>query len=51
MHKTSLWIIVVITAAWIGFLFGYAVSSHTGMQERGTEAPATAEAPAAGYGR
>jgi len=36
-----------VTGAWIGFLFGYAVSSHTG------EKPASAEkaAAAGGYGR
>jgi len=52
MNKTSLWIVVVITATWIGFLFGYAVSSHSGTKGRGAEAPAAAEATAAGgYGR
>ncbi len=52
MNKTSLWIVVVITATWIGFLFGYAASSHSGMKGRGAETPAAAEAPAAGgYGR
>ena len=47
MNKTSLWIIIVVTGAWIGFLFGYAVSSHTGAK------PASAEkgAAAGGYGR
>ncbi len=50
MNKTSLWIVVVIAAAWIGFLFGYAASSHSGIKGR-AEAPAATEAPAAGYGR
>ena len=46
MNKTSLWIVIVVTGAWIGFLFGYAVSSHTGVK------PASAEkAAAGGYGR
>lgn len=30
MNKSSLWIVIVVAAAWIGFLMGYAVSSHTG---------------------
>jgi hypothetical protein len=51
MNKTSLWIVIVVTATWIGFLFGYAVSSHSGTKGR-AEAPAAAERPAAGgYGR
>ena len=47
MNKTSLWVVIVVTGAWIGFLFGYAVSSHTGAK------PASAEkaAAAGGYGR
>jgi len=50
MNKTSLWIVVVVTATWIGFLFGYAAASHSGTKGR-AEAPA-AETPAAGgYGR
>ncbi len=44
MNKTSLWIVVVIAAAWIGFLLGYSMSAHTGSKrmELGT--------PAGGYG-
>lgn len=47
MNKTSLWIVVVVTAAWIGFMLGYSMSAHTGAK------PAVAGAPAAasgGYG-
>ncbi len=47
MNKTSLWIVVVVVAAWIGFMLGYSVSAHTGAK------PAQAGAPAAasgGYG-
>ena len=52
MNKTSHWIVVVVTATWIGFLFGYAAASHSGMKGRGAESPAATQAPAAGgYGR
>ena len=52
MHKTSLWIVVVATTAWIGFLFGYAVSSHTGGAKPAAEgAPAAERAGAGGYGQ
>ena len=47
MNKTSLWIVVVVTAAWIGFMLGYSMSAHTGAK------PAQAAAPSAasgGYG-
>jgi len=47
MNKTSLWIVVVVAAAWIGFMLGYSMSAHTGAK------PAQAAAPAAasgGYG-
>ena len=52
MNKTSLWIVVVVAASWIGFLMGYAVSSHTG----GAKTTAGAErapvsAGAGGYGQ
>jgi hypothetical protein len=30
MNKSSLWIVIVVAASWIGFLMGYSVSSHTG---------------------
>jgi hypothetical protein len=51
MNKSNLWLVVVVTAMWIGFLFGYAMSSHTGT--KGTAAaPAAVAAPSAGgYGR
>ena len=51
MNKTNLWIVVVIAAAWIGFLFGYAAASHSGMKGRGAETPVAAPPAAAGYGR
>lgn len=45
MNRNGLWIVVVVTAAWIGFLLGYAMSSHTGVK------PTTAaKAAAGGYG-
>ena len=47
MNKSSLWIVVVVVAAWIGFMLGYSMSVHTGAK------PAQAGAPAAasgGYG-
>jgi hypothetical protein len=47
MNRTGLWIVVAVTAAWIGFLLGYSMSAHTGAK------PAVAGAPAAasgGYG-
>lgn len=49
--RTNLWAVIVMVAAWIGFLLGYAASSHTGTKERGAETPAAVEAPAGGYGR
>ena len=55
MNKTSLWIVVVVTAAWIGFLTGYAVSAHTGSaQSAGLGSEATSKdsgASAGGYGK
>jgi hypothetical protein len=50
--KPSLWIVIVVVATWLGFLFGYAVSSHTGPSQRAA-APVEAEAQAGagGYGR
>jgi hypothetical protein len=50
MNKTSLWIVVVVAAAWIGFLMGYAVSSHTGGKQVVAGKPAGAGADAGGYG-
>ena len=56
MNKTSLWIVVVVTAAWIGFLMGYAVSAHNGgaplAGDHGGEATAKdSGASAGGYGK
>jgi len=48
--RTSLWMVVIIVAAWLSFLFGYAVSSHSVV--KGTPAAAVEAAPSAGgYGR
>jgi len=47
MSKSSLWIVVVVVAAWIGFMLGYTLSANTGTK------PAQAGMPAAasgGYG-
>lgn len=51
--RTSLWSVIVVVAAWIGFLLGYAASSHSGLKGRGAETPAAeaARPPAGGYGR
>jgi len=52
MNKTSLWIILLLTVAWIGFLMGYAVSSHTGGAKTPVDgAPAAESAGAGGYGK
>lgn len=52
MNRISLWIILIVTAAWIGFLMGYAVSSHTGgAKPAGGGAPAAESAGAGGYGK
>lgn len=55
MNKTSLWIVVVVTAAWIGFLMGYAVSAHNGgAQGAGHGIEETSKdsgASAGGYGK
>lgn len=52
MNKSSLWIVVVVAASWIGFLMGYAMSAHTGgtKLEAGAE-PAPVSAGAGGYGQ
>jgi len=55
MNKTSLWIVVVVAAAWIGFLLGYSMSAHTGTKSAGTPAAASggyggARPAAGGYG-
>jgi hypothetical protein len=52
MNKTSLWIVVVVTAIWIGFLMGYAVSSHSGGAKQVADGMPVAEsAGAGGYGK
>ena len=56
MNKTSLWIVVVVAASWIGFLMGYSMSAHTGGAKVVAGATAGAEsapvsAGAGGYGR
>lgn len=52
MNKSSLWIVVVVAASWIGFLMGYSMSAHTGGAKTvaGAEA-APVSAGAGGYGR
>ncbi len=47
MNKTGLWIVVVVTAAWIGFMLGYSMSAHTGAKPTVAGAPAAASG---GYG-
>jgi hypothetical protein len=47
MNKTSLWIVVVVAAAWIGFMLGYSMSAHTGAKSAQAGAPAAASG---GYG-
>jgi len=53
MNRTSLWIVVVVAATWIGFLMGYAVSAHTGGANKTLAggAPAAESAGAGGYGK
>lgn len=52
MNKTSLWIVMMIAAAWIGFLMGFAVSSHSGGATPAADAaPAVESAGAGGYGK
>ena len=46
MNRNGLWIVAIDPAAWIGFMLGYAVSSHTDVK------PGSAEkAAAGGYGK
>ena len=52
MNKTALWIVMMVTAAWIGFLMGYSVSSHSGGAKLSAEgSPAGESAGAGGYGK
>ena len=54
MNKSSLWIVIVVAASWIGFLMGYSMSAHTGGAKVaaaiGAEA-APVSAGAGGYGK
>lgn len=54
--KTSLWSVIVVVAAIVGFLVGYTVSSYGGARKageaqagHGAEAARPATAPAGGY--
>ncbi len=51
MNKSSLWVVIVVITAWIAFLFGYAVSSHSGGKQMDPGAPAAESAGAGGYGK
>jgi hypothetical protein len=51
MNKTSLWIVVVVTAAWIGFMLGYSMSAHTGAKPAAAGTPAAASGGYGGGGR
>ena len=59
MSKSSLWIVVVVVAAWIGFMLGFSRSAHPGAKPAQAGTPAVASGgygggarPAAGgYGR
>jgi uncharacterized protein YneF (UPF0154 family) len=52
MNKTNLWIVLIVTAIWIGFMAGYAVSSHSGCTKSSADgAPATESTGAGGYGK
>ena len=57
MMKSSLWVVIVVVAVFVGFLVGYSVSSYTGYKKVGAPAqgaPASGGAPspgeAPGYG-
>ena len=49
--RTSLWMVIVVVGVWLGFLFGYAVSSHSGTKGRGRRRARAPAASAGGYGR
>jgi hypothetical protein len=49
--RTSLWIVIVVVGLWLGFLFGYAVSSHTGGKGVAASSAEVPAASAGGYGR
>lgn len=46
MNRDSLWIVVAVTAVWVSFLLGYAVSVHTDATPAGGP-----KAAAGGYGK
>ena len=46
MNRNGLWIVVGVTAVWVSFLLGYAVSAHTGATLAGGP-----KAAAGGYGK
>lgn len=46
MNRNGLWIVIVVTVGWIGFLLGYAVSSHTGVKSASAN-----QAASGGYGK
>jgi hypothetical protein len=48
--KPSLWVVIVVVGVWLGFLFGYAVSSHTSPKQRAGAPAAEEQAGAGGYG-
>lgn len=45
MNRTSLWVVILVTGAWIGFMLGFSVSAHTGTKSATIVKPA-----AGGYG-
>ena len=54
MNKSSLWIVIVVAASWVGFLMGYSMSAHTGGAKVTAAAgagPAPVSAGAGGYGQ
>jgi len=48
MSKSSLWIVVVVVAAWIGFMLGYTLSANTGTKPAQAGMPAAASGVTAG---
>lgn len=49
--RTSLWMVIIVVGLWLGFLFGYAVSSHSGIKGAAAPSAEASEASAGGYGR
>jgi hypothetical protein len=48
--KTSLWIVIAVVAANVGFLVGYSVSSYTGFRKLDEQAAHAPGAAAPSYG-